>query len=281
MTSRKKAGLIVGAGVGVAAATALRRRWKGRSEAPASPTPIALESEAAGCSVSRKSLGRGSPSDGVVDRWRRCRCVRGVSGHARRAYPLVHSRLTRELIGAHSLLFTWRGTDSTAAPFLVMAHQDVVPVEPGTEANWEHPPFSGAIADGFLWGRGSIDDKASLIGILEGIESLLAEGFTPGPTVYVFLGHDEEVGGERGAAVVAARFGERAERLAFVLDEGGAVVSGLLPGVPPLALVGIGEKASLDVEITAVGEGDTLRCLRCIRPSDCCPRRCEQSRRTR
>ena len=172
-----------------------------------------------------------------------------------RAYPLVHSRLTRELIGAHSLLFTWRGTDSTAAPFLVMAHQDVVPVEPGTEANWEHPPFSGAIADGFLWGRGSIDDKASLIGILEGIESLLAEGFTPGPTVYVFLGHDEEVGGERGAAVVAARFGERAERLAFVLDEGGAVVSGLLPGVPPLALVGIGEKASLDVEITAVGEG--------------------------
>ena len=177
---------------------------------------------------------------------------------SKQAYPLVHSRLTRELIGAHSLLFTWRGTDSTAAPFLVMAHQDVVPVEPGTEANWEHPPFSGAIADGFLWGRGSIDDKASLIGILEGIESLLAEGFTPGPTVYVFLGHDEEVGGERGAAVVAARFGERAERLAFVLDEGGAVVSGLLPGVPPLALVGIGEKASLDVEITGRGGRGTL-----------------------
>ena len=172
-----------------------------------------------------------------------------------RAYPLVHSRLKGEMIGSHSLLFTWRGTDPTASPFLLMAHQDVVPVEPGTEASWEHPPFSGEIADGYLWGRGSLDDKASLIGILEGVESLLAEGFRPAPTVYVFLGHDEEVGGERGAAVVAARFGERAERLAFVLDEGGAVVSGVLPGVPPLALVGVSEKASLDVEITAVGEG--------------------------
>jgi carboxypeptidase PM20D1 len=100
-----------------------------------------------------------------------------------------------------------------------------------------------------------MDDKGSLIGVLEAVEGLLAERFVPGPTIYLLLGHDEEVGGERGAAVVARRFAGEGVRLGLVLDEGGAVVSGVLPGVPPLALVGVGEKASLDVEISAVAAG--------------------------
>jgi carboxypeptidase PM20D1 len=175
--------------------------------------------------------------------------------HLARAYPLVHSHLGTETIGEHTILFTWTGADPEAIPFLLMAHQDVVPIEPGTEGDWEHPPYSGAVAGGHLWGRGTMDDKGSLIGILEAVEGLLTEGFVPEPTVYLLLGHDEEVGGERGAAVAAARFGERGVHLGFVLDEGGAVVSGVLPGVPTLALVGVGEKASLDVEITAVGDG--------------------------
>ena len=256
VTSRKKAGFIVGAGVGVAAATALRRRWRGRAEVPASATPTQPRSDDAAAARFLANLSAAvrlptvSSIEGVDA---------GVFGEFRamleRAYPLVHSRLDRETIGTHTLLFTWRGSDPAVPPFLLMAHQDVVPVESGTEADWEHPPFSGTVVDGHLWGRGAMDDKASLIGILEAVEALLSEGFTPGPTIHVLLGHDEEVGGERGAAAVAARFGERGERFAFVLDEGGAVVSDVLPGVPPLALLGVGEKASLDVEVTAVGEG--------------------------
>ena len=171
------------------------------------------------------------------------------------AYPLIHSHLALEVFGGHTLLFTWTGSDPEAPPFLLMAHQDVVPVEPGTEDDWEHPPYSGIVADGHLWGRGALDDKGAMVALLEAVEGMLAEGFVPEPTIYLLLGHDEEVGGVRGAAAVASRFGESGVRLSFVLDEGGAVVSGVLPGVPTLALVGVGEKASLDVELTAIGEG--------------------------
>lgn len=170
-------------------------------------------------------------------------------------YPNVHAELTREVVGEHTYFYTWPGTDPDAAPLLLMAHQDVVPVEPGTEEDWEQPPFSGALAGDHLWGRGAIDDKGSLIGILEAVEGLLEGGFAPGPTIHLLFGHDEEVGGTTGAAVIARKLASEGRRLGLVVDEGGAVVSGLFPGVGPLALIGIGEKASLDVEITAVGEG--------------------------
>lgn len=257
MTSRKK-GLAVGVGVGVgaAAATALRRRWRGRGEAPPSAEtdfprtddPVAQRFLANLAAVVR--IPTVSSIDGVDP---------APFGALRRllaqSYPLVHSHLALEVVGDHTLLFTWTGSDPEATPFLLMAHQDVVPVEPGTEDAWEHPPYAGVVADGHLWGRGTLDDKGALVAMLEAVEGLLAEGFVPEPTVFLLLGHDEEVGGGRGAAAVASRFGERGLRLAFVLDEGGAVVSGVLPGVPTLALVGVGEKASLDVELTAVGEG--------------------------
>jgi carboxypeptidase PM20D1 len=170
-------------------------------------------------------------------------------------YPRFTAATHLEVFGDHTLLFTLSGSNRDAAPFMLMAHQDVVPVEPGTERDWEHPPFSGERVDGFVWGRGALDDKAAMIGILEAVEGLLQEGFEPAATVYLLFGHDEELGGTTGAAAVAEHLGESGVRLAFVLDEGGAVFSGLLPGAPPLALIGVGEKASLNLEISASDEG--------------------------
>src|SRR5690606_40689716 len=134
-----------------------------------------------------------------------------------------------------------------------LAHQDVVPV---TEADaWTHPPFAGTVADGYLWGRGTMDDKGSLIAWLEAVERLLAEGFRPSRTVYLAFGHDEETGGE-GARAIAAHLAEQGVRLEFVLDEGGFVASGLLPSIEgPIALVGTAEKGYLTVELSAEETG--------------------------
>ncbi|HEX5631503.1 MAG TPA: M20/M25/M40 family metallo-hydrolase, partial [Acidimicrobiia bacterium] len=256
MTSRKKTSLAVGVGVGAAAATALRRRWRGRSDSK-SPVPVtrtAADHDVAGRFLEHLAAAIRIPTVSTEDGM-----DAAVFGDMRRfiesTYPNVHARLSREVVGEHTLFYTWPGTDPDAAPLLLMAHQDVVPVEPGTEEDWEHPPFSGAVAGEHLWGRGAIDDKGSLIGILEAVEGLLDLGFAPGPTIHLLFGHDEEVGGIRGAAVIARRLASAGDRLGLVVDEGGAVVSGLFPGVGPLALIGIGEKASLDVEITAVGDG--------------------------
>lgn len=254
MTSRKKTGIIAGVGVGAAAAATLRRRWSGGREAGEVPTtavaPAAdgtafLEHLAAAVRIPTMSSEDGFDPEPFTQ----------FAAFLAQTYPLVHRSLHLEVVGGHTLFFTWEGSDPTTSPILLMAHQDVVPVEEGTEDDWEKPPFSGEVADGFLWGRGTLDDKGSLIAILEAVEALLGEGFTPASTVHLLFGHDEEVGGARGAAVVAEMLGERGVRLRFVLDEGGAVVSDLMPGVPPLGLIGIGEKASLDLEISASGEG--------------------------
>src|SRR5437762_5814504 len=109
----------------------------------------------------------------------------GLRAFLARTYPKVHRSLVRELVNGDGLLYTWKGADASAKPVLLMAHQDVVPVEPGTEGRWAHPPFGGAIADGFVWGRGALDDKASLVFLMEAVESLLAEGFRPPRTVYL------------------------------------------------------------------------------------------------
>ncbi len=173
------------------------------------------------------------------------------------AYPLVHARLGRETVADLSLLFTWEGTEAGLEPIVLMGHMDVVPVVPGTEADWLHDPFGGDLADGFVWGRGSLDDKVSVVAILEAVEALLAEGFRPRRTVYLAFGHDEEVGGVRGAAAIARLLQERgAEPYALVLDEGGAVVEGIIPGVEgPVALVGIAEKGYVNVELLVEGAG--------------------------
>lgn len=158
------------------------------------------------------------------------------------SFPLAHTRLSTTTIAQHSLLFEWKGSDPSLEPALLMAHQDVVPIAPGTTDSWTHPPFSGAIADGYVWGRGALDVKSGLVGILEAVEALLAEGFAPKRTVYLAFGHDEEVGGW-GAQAIAKHLAERNVELEYVLDEGGMISQGIVPDVAdPIALVGVAEK---------------------------------------
>jgi len=158
-------------------------------------------------------------------------------------FPRVHATLKREVVGRKALLYTWAGSDASARPVALMAHQDVVPVAPGTESAWTVPPFDGVIRDGFVWGRGTLDDKGNLLAQLEAVESLLAAGFRPGRTIHFIFGDDEEVGGLQGARAIARRLAERGVRLDWVLDEGLLVLDSVLPGLNrPAALIGIAEK---------------------------------------
>jgi carboxypeptidase PM20D1 len=175
-----------------------------------------------------------------------------LQAHLQSRYPLLHATLKREVVGGLSLLYTWPGSDPAAKPILLMAHQDVVPIAPGTEKDWQADPFAGTIKDGFVWGRGAWDDKVNLISQMEAIEMLIASGFQPKRTVYLAYGADEEVGGLRGAKAIAALLAERKVKLDFVLDEGLLITEGVLPGLePPAAIVGVAEKGYLSVGLHA------------------------------
>jgi carboxypeptidase PM20D1 len=163
-------------------------------------------------------------------------------------FPLAHAALKRELVGKYTLLYTWPGSDAQAKPVLFLAHQDVVPIAPGTESKWQAPPFGGEVKDGFVWGRGAWDNKGNLIAQMEAVELLLASGFKPRQTVYLGFGHDEEVAGLRGALAIAKLLEERKVRLDFVIDEGLLVTEGIMPGLKqPAALIGIAEKGYMSV----------------------------------
>jgi carboxypeptidase PM20D1 len=169
-------------------------------------------------------------------------------------YPAVHAAMTRDVVAGHTLVYTWPGTDPTLPAIVLMAHHDVVPVTPGTEQDWQHPPFDGVVADGAVWGRGAIDDKGSLIGLFEGLEALAADGFVPRRTVIVVSGHDEEAGGQ-GAAAAAQLLQERGVRAQFVLDEGLAVISDFPLLGRPVALIGVAEKGYATLRVTAPATG--------------------------
>ncbi len=167
-------------------------------------------------------------------------------------YPLVHQHLQKELVSDLSLLYTWPGSDPEAKGMIVMAHQDVV-AAPDPES-WTHPPFSGDVADGYIWGRGAMDDKGSLVGLFEAVETLLERGFQPRRTVYLCSGHDEEVGGWNGAAAIAATLAERGVVVEFLLDEGMAVVDGGALGMDgEIAFLSLTEKGYLSLELIARG----------------------------
>ena len=170
-----------------------------------------------------------------------------------RLYPRLHATLRRERVNNSSLLYTWPGRGDEP-PVLLCAHLDVVPADPATKDDWTHPPFSGAVADGCVWGRGALDMKSTAIAILEAVEGLIKAGYEPERSVYLALGHDEEIGGWRGAHCIAELLVERGEKLALVLDEGAAVMDGMLPGLGlPVALVGVSEKGHASVELRVEG----------------------------
>jgi carboxypeptidase PM20D1 len=166
------------------------------------------------------------------------------------AFPLVHRRLEWERVSELGRLYRLPGTEEELDPVLFLAHYDVVP--PGDETAWSHPPFSGDIADGYIWGRGALDDKGVLVAILEALERRLEAGFSPQRGIYLALGGDEEVSGTQGAARIAATLARRGLHFCAVFDEGMVVAHRMLPFLgPPAALVGIAEKGYADVRLTA------------------------------
>ncbi len=166
-------------------------------------------------------------------------------------YPKVHAACTVERIGARALLMRWPGRVE-GEPVVLMAHYDVVPAEADL---WQKPPFAGVIEDGVLWGRGTLDTKCTVAGILEAAEALIAQKFVPEHDVLFAFGGDEEIGGG-GAPAIVETLKLRGIRPSFVLDEGGAVVASVFPGVAaPSALIGIGEKGNANATFTLASKG--------------------------
>ncbi len=178
--------------------------------------------------------------------------LRGLQAHIAKSFPAFHAAAKREIVASYSVLYAWEGSDPKAAPIALLAHQDVVPVAPGTAKDWQQPPFDGVVADGFIWGRGSWDDKGNLYSILEAAEQMAKTGFRPKRTIYFAFGHDEEVGGTRGAKAIAALLASRGIRLDFVLDEGLLITDGIVKGLDrPAALIGVAEKGYATLVLTA------------------------------
>ncbi len=173
-----------------------------------------------------------------------------------RTFPLVKKNLKKELVNSYSILYTWKGSDPKAKPILLMGHSDVVPVEPGTEKDWKYPPFAGKIAEGYVWGRGAQDIKLNVTGVLEAFEYLLKKGYKPKRTIYMAIGHTEEVRGQDGNGKIAELLKSRGVKLEMVVDEGGFISKGMVAGVKaPVALVGTAEKGYLSLELTVISEG--------------------------
>ena len=178
---------------------------------------------------------------------------RGLHEFLQGSFPLVHSKLEKKVINEYGLLYTWKGSDTGKKPVLLMAHQDVVPA---SDENWKYPPFSGAIEEGYIWGRGTLDDKGSLLAILEALEFLLKSGYQPSRSIYLASGFDEEVGGYEGARTIAEYLRVQGVQFEYVLDEGQLAVKGAIPGISDwVALIGIAEKGFISLELSTEQKG--------------------------
>ena len=178
-------------------------------------------------------------------------------------YPYFHEAAGPEVFGK-SLLFTWIGKNPNLLPVLLLAHLDVAPVAPGTEKSWIHAPFSGDIADDFVWGRGTLDDKGPLVAILEAGNRLAQGGFQPERTIMFAIGHDSESGG-RGSAAIAKALQSRGLHFAWLLDEGSAIHNQPYPGVnKPVAFLSIAGKGLLSLELTARGPDNAARLQKAV-----------------
>lgn len=167
----------------------------------------------------------------------------GFHEFLRETYPLVHEQLSLEKINEYSLLYKWQGTDASKKPIILMSHQDVVPVDQPTLSDWEAPPFEGRITDTHIIGRGTLDDKSSLMALMESVETLLQQNFKPAQTIYLAFGHDEELGGSTGAKEIAAHLKAKGVNAAMALDEGGFLAVQMVPDFDKtVAMVNLAEK---------------------------------------
>lgn len=174
----------------------------------------------------------------------------------KRTYPKVHQVCQMDRVNRYSVIYHWKCEASEGKPILLTAHYDVVPVEKGSLASWELGPFSGEIKDGYIYGRGALDDKNQVISIMEALEERIGRGLKPRRDVYIAFGFDEEVGGEKGAKTIASLFKEKNLEFEFVLDEGGAIIDGIVEGLDlPIGLIGVAEKGSSNIRIFTSGDG--------------------------
>lgn len=164
-------------------------------------------------------------------------------------YPNIHTKLEKiDIDGA--LLFKWKGRNCDRKPILLMSHQDVVEAS----GEWKYPPFSGEIADGKIWGRGTIDTKGALCAILESVEFLLSTGFEPSCDIYVASSNNEEITGD-GAIKTVEYLYNKGIKLDLVMDEGGSVMGGMLGSDASSAMVGIFEKGRANIKFIAHSRG--------------------------
>jgi len=167
-------------------------------------------------------------------------------------FVLADSLLEKYMVNEFSRVYKWPGRNARLKPVLFMGHADVVPVEDLSREGWKKDPFGGEVADGFIWGRGTLDDKINVIGILEAIEMLLQENYEPERTLYFSFGHDEEVSGINGAKAIAAQFEQQGISFEYILDEGSIMMEDAMPGLTaPVAMIGIAEKGYTTLSLTA------------------------------
>lgn len=213
--------------------------------------PPAFDSAAAAQHLSQavqiQTVSHQDPAENQIGEWDRLHVWLAST------YPKANAAMQRELLGK-TLLYTWPGSDPAAQPIIVMAHQDVVPVTPGTEKDWKHQPFAGEIAEGAVWGRGSVDDKGSLVALFEALEALAGQGFKPKRTIILVSGHDEEAGGS-GAEAAAKVLASRKVKALFTIDEGGLIATDTPMINGPAAMIGIAEKGYATLRVTALATG--------------------------
>nr|XP_034977325.1 N-fatty-acyl-amino acid synthase/hydrolase PM20D1 isoform X3 [Zootoca vivipara] len=175
--------------------------------------------------------------------------------YIRKAFPAVFSAafIKHEVIGEYSHLFTIQGSNAQLQPYMLIAHIDVVPASPD---GWDvSDPFSAEERDGFIYGRGTLDNKNSVMGILHALEFLLRRNYRPQRSFYIGLGHDEEVGGRKGAMKIVAELESRGIQLSFLLDEGSFIFDGIITGIEkPVASIGITEKGAITANFTVISE---------------------------